>query len=616
MILKKINNLKSLVLKHQWLLLILLLGSFLRLYHIDFQSVWLDEIHTINEANPNVKISELYNNILAGEQMPPLYYYLVYFLFKIFGYHTLVLRLFSAVLGIISLYAIYKLGKVMYNQKTGLIAALLLAVNYFHLYHSQDGRPYGLLVLMSVFALIYFIRLIKKPNLKYGLLYSLFLGLTISTHFFGFFLVFALGVLGLVFILFPSFKIDKNLLKYLFLSNILAIIIFIPSIKALKKALEIKEFWIPMPEKNAFEQIFNDYFNDSEFVLFFIGLFGLFFLIKLFKQNNTPTKETLISNPIIFSFLIISISIFCVIAVPLIRSYTAVPMILNRYFIVLLPLILILFSLGINSLKNKIIVNVLLTFFVFVSIIDLFVVSKYYSNPKKAQFREVTSFIKDNNQNNDPIISKLNWYLPYFFQETNVTYIDHDLDSYAQFLKNDTTQIKPFWYFGGHHLEYNLTEDTKQFIEKYFYVRDNYDGFQAWTKHFDLIKNKPQTINLKDIENQLSNEINMVFNIEKKEIVNQELSVNGWAYLDGIDTDKITTNILLIIDDNLQDAKLMSKETVIRLDVTAANGKNNNYDLAGFWAKLNLAGLQYSSFKIAILIEEKNSDKKKLFISD
>ena len=133
-----------------WLLAILVLGSMLRFYHIDFQSIWLDEIHTMNEANPNIPFMDLYDVIMSGEQMPPFYFYSLYFIFKVFGYTTFVARLYSAILGIISLYAIYLLGKELLNKRIGLIAAFILAVNYFHLYYSQDARPYILLLLFSI----------------------------------------------------------------------------------------------------------------------------------------------------------------------------------------------------------------------------------------------------------------------------------------------------------------------------------------------------------------------------------------------------------------------------------------------------------------------------------
>ena len=120
---------------------ILFLSLILRFYHLDFQSIWLDEIHTMNESNPNISLSELYSAIQTGEQMPPLYFYILYFIFKIFGYTTFVARFFSAVLGVISIYALYVFSKEVFNKKVALISSFLLSINSFHLYYSQEARP-------------------------------------------------------------------------------------------------------------------------------------------------------------------------------------------------------------------------------------------------------------------------------------------------------------------------------------------------------------------------------------------------------------------------------------------------------------------------------------------
>ena len=78
----KINNW---IKNNQWLLLILSFAAFLRLYRVDFQSIWLDEIHTMNESNPETKLSELYDAIMTGEQMPPLYFYIFLNIFIFFS---------------------------------------------------------------------------------------------------------------------------------------------------------------------------------------------------------------------------------------------------------------------------------------------------------------------------------------------------------------------------------------------------------------------------------------------------------------------------------------------------------------------------------------------------
>jgi uncharacterized membrane protein len=71
--------------ENKLLTIVIVVGAILRFYNLDFQSVWLDEIHTLNEANPNLTFIEVYESVFQGEQMPPLYFYIIYVLFKVFG---------------------------------------------------------------------------------------------------------------------------------------------------------------------------------------------------------------------------------------------------------------------------------------------------------------------------------------------------------------------------------------------------------------------------------------------------------------------------------------------------------------------------------------------------
>ena len=52
--LKRFKNMKAInLIKSNYIFIaIMFIAAIARFYHVDFQSVWLDEIHTLNEANP------------------------------------------------------------------------------------------------------------------------------------------------------------------------------------------------------------------------------------------------------------------------------------------------------------------------------------------------------------------------------------------------------------------------------------------------------------------------------------------------------------------------------------------------------------------------------------
>lgn len=597
-----LNKLKS----NYWLLAILVLGSVLRFYHLDFQSPWLDEIHTLNEANPETQISSLYDSILGSEQMPPLYFFIIHLLFKIFGYTIYVARFFSAIVGLLSIYYLYALGKELIGKKVGLVAAFLLSINFFHIYHSQDARPYSLLLLFSIISFFWLLKLLKVPSLKNSIYYGLFVGLMISTHFFGLFVAFSHFIIAVLFLLYPNFKVDFARLKYFIISALIAIILFIPSYKALKKATEIKEFWIPKPEYNAFELIYKEFFNNSETILFISSVFGILYILSLLKIKQTKNKEELLNSSFALCFVLIFVSITSILLIPFIRSYTSVPMILSRYFIVLVPLLLILFSIGINQIENSIVKKTLLLIFLTFTIVDIFIVFKYYDNPKKAQFREVTEFIFENNAKYDPIVSPLNWYLTYFVKDNKTQLISNQIDDYVLQMKSDTTLIKPFWYFGGHNMTYEVKEETQSFLDDHFYLESNYDGFQAWTKHFILKKDAPKTINLTEYINNTSN-YNAKFFIEKFEVNEKIITINGWGFIDKLDSNK-TETLILISKEGENEAKIFNKQTVIRTDVTSSMNSGLNYDLSGFSASFSHLDLPNGKYKISLLFKSKDND--------
>lgn len=156
------GNLINLIKSNKVIFLFLIIGSFLRLYHLNFQSPWLDEIHTLNEANPKLSFNEVHDALLIAEPHPPLYFFIMNVVFKIFGYSIFIARMVSAIIGIAGLYSIYLLGKELFSKKAGIFAMILLSVNYFHIYYSQDARMYGLLFLTTTLSFYYLTRLISK----------------------------------------------------------------------------------------------------------------------------------------------------------------------------------------------------------------------------------------------------------------------------------------------------------------------------------------------------------------------------------------------------------------------------------------------------------------------
>lgn len=602
--------------ENKLLILILIIGAILRFYRIDFQSVWLDEIHALNEANPNLSISELYNLLLIAEPHPPLYFILAHYLFIIFGYTTYVLRFFSATVGVLGIISVYSLGKEMVNKKVGLIAAVLLTINPFHINYSQEGRMYALLFLTTAVSFIYLIKFIKKPNFKSAILYSVFSTIMIYCHFFALFTLFSQYLILLYFLIFPIVITRTQFLRYCIVSAVITIILYIPTYHLFMKTSEMKSIWIQMPSSDAFTQIFKDFFGQSEMVLFLIIPVLLFLLLKLFNQEESKLVNL---NPndgnLLFSFLILLIWIFTTLFLPLVRTYISLPMLINRYFINVLPAILLLIAMGVYCIKSRLLQYFILSIIFIFSLNDIVIVKKYYKNVSKSQFREVSQFIIENNSQNDPVVSSLGWYFPFFLNNEKVknVIIEKSLNDYINEMAQDSTKRKPFWYVDAHNRPYNVSETAKRYLDNNFIIDNNVDLFDAWAKHYmrntgittvNFLKYQP----LKD-----KNGAAFALSVEVFENNGSTYNIHGWAYFEGETATDTTIELVLI--SNGKAFKIQSQK-IKREDVTTYFKSAFDLSNSGFDAKGNTDKLHPGRYQLAINLKNKKTNKEGLVLTD
>ena len=606
------GNLINLIKSNKVIFLFLIIGSFLRLYHLNFQSPWLDEIHTLNEANPKLSFNEVHDALLIAEPHPPLYFFIMNVVFKIFGYSIFIARMVSAIIGIAGLYSIYLLGKELFSKKAGIFAMILLSVNYFHIYYSQDARMYGLLFLTTTLSFYYLTRLIKIPTLKNTLIFGLVSTLMIYSHFFAVFTLFAQYIILLYYIIFP-FNISRaRFFKYSLISGLMTILLYIPTYKLILKTTEMKSIWIQMPGLDVYTQFFKDFFGQSETVLFFIVPLIIFYFIKLFDENQNQ-KNTI--NPIedknIFSFIVLFLWILITIIIPLIRTYTSLPMLVNRYFINILPAVLIMISIALSMINNKIVKYGIISILFVFSLSDIFIVKKHYTQPNKSQFREASEFVKSNTKPNDIIYSSLSWYFNYFFNEPKI--IDKPLNSIISETKNDTTLLASFWYINSHGNKFEISKENEQFFNENYVVDKNFEGYDAWAKRFTpkkLIKNDIKIDKFKPFSKpSYGNKIKAW--IEKFDIQNDSIKIVGWSFIEKIDS-KNSDIYLVFLNDNQY--KIFLTTLINRPDISATENCGIDYNNSGFDLKLLKKELNKGVYRLGIYI--KNDKKEGLLITD
>lgn len=194
--------------------LILVFAIILRLPLLN-GSFWLDEAaQFLESARPLAQQLSIKDDF-----QPPLMHLLTFFsirLGNIFGLGRTEwwLRLIpSFIPGILTIWATYQIALKLFNRKTALLASLFLATSSFHIFYSQELRPYSLPALWGIMATWQMQEMIKNDKKKSNFLFGIFSVLGIySSYLYPFLLV-----AQLAYLIRNQFKLKKVILLSVFI---------------------------------------------------------------------------------------------------------------------------------------------------------------------------------------------------------------------------------------------------------------------------------------------------------------------------------------------------------------------------------------------------------------
>jgi uncharacterized membrane protein len=164
----------------------------LRVYRLDATDLTFDECASaFNSAKP---LPEMMRYLItqAFHELPPAYYVLLRAWEFLAGRGEFALRYPSVIAGVLSLVLVYRLGRRGLGTSTGVVAVLLLALQPFHFYYSQDARPYTLMMVEAILMIYFFDRLCREPQLRWWAAFGLTGAVAMLTHYFMAFMVAAL----------------------------------------------------------------------------------------------------------------------------------------------------------------------------------------------------------------------------------------------------------------------------------------------------------------------------------------------------------------------------------------------------------------------------------------
>lgn len=175
---------------------ILLLGAALRLPALLHAGLWRDEAYLYVELSAP-SFAQFFHRFSITEYFPPLYFLLMYVWTMAAGFSEVALKLPSFACSVLTIAAVFRLGRIASDARTGLLAAFLFAIMPLAVAPASDARPYSLLALLLTLLATSYLQLRIAAAPKRFIETAVLTLLAVYTHYLALLAVLALVLLGL-----------------------------------------------------------------------------------------------------------------------------------------------------------------------------------------------------------------------------------------------------------------------------------------------------------------------------------------------------------------------------------------------------------------------------------
>src|SRR5256714_12468652 len=319
------------------LIAIVALGDALRFWHLPARSLWVDE-------GPTAIIAKLdwwnFARLLWRREANMSLYYLLMRGWIHVGHGEAWLRALSVFFGVLAILAIYFLGRSLWGRSAGLVAALLLAVNAYHIRYSQEARAYSLAVLLVVLSFYFLIQLMQRPSPELRWKYSVVSALAVYSHFFSTLVLLAQAVV------FRFVRTSGEATEQLRRAWRIVLLALIPIAVFLLATGAGPLAWLPRP----------GWHDGYQFAIYLSGaggnvLLGLYLValgLAAIAGHRSRHEPGSWRYKLVFTWLLLPLGM--VFGVSLIKA-----IFMNRFLIVVLPALCLLAAAGITQIRSRVI---------------------------------------------------------------------------------------------------------------------------------------------------------------------------------------------------------------------------------------------------------------------
>jgi len=380
---------------------ILIAGITFRLYNLNIENFWIDEMVTFWVADPLITINDTINRNIESD-LHFFFNLILKLYFSITSYEISFGRYLPSVLSILSFLSIFYLSTIL-KIKNYIFLLFLISFNIYLIKYAQELRSYSLIFFLTSVSLIFFFKITDKNYKKKNLITFFFIVsqvLIVLTHIYGLIIIFSFIIFD--FITYYKFK-EKNI--YLHISNLISGIISLIFLIIYIKNISHTVDWYPKIELKFFTNFYFSKFFGSRS----LGLLHLILLIYLIAESRIwllkkYDQRLILILIIIFSYL-----------VPISYSLIIKPILLDKYIIFVLVPVLVLTSNLICLIKNHLFRKIVISLTILLTIGNLFTettIKQFFSKRiiHKPDLKSTFIEINDSNYKNYSFnLEKGNW---------------------------------------------------------------------------------------------------------------------------------------------------------------------------------------------------------------
>ncbi|MES2437350.1 MAG: glycosyltransferase family 39 protein [Patescibacteria group bacterium] len=357
------------------------------------QSLRLDEAQSLwQTSHTPTKIL----NIIAQDVHVPFYHMILHFWQLFLGNTVETGRALSLIFFVLSIPAMYFLGKRAFNRNVALFATTLYAVSPFMNWYGSEIRMYSLLTLLTILSQYFFLGIYKLRDGDSWIGYSIVALFGIFTHYFFFFVLLVQALF--YFIYRPGFA--PNSLKKFITIAVLLVLIFSPWVyyMQIQGSGSTTAPMLTAPSTidvfNSFSQFLFGFQNDHMNTLL-VSLWPITVLLGFLalRENEKVSSDAVY---MLMSILIPMVAAFVV-------SVTLRPLFVSRYLILTIPS-LYLFIGWVFSTYPKQLQNVVKAVLIFAMLASLAIEIVSPTTPTKENYREAVTYLEQRTTAQDVIV--------------------------------------------------------------------------------------------------------------------------------------------------------------------------------------------------------------------